>query len=240
MARTGTAETLASHVYEQIRADILGGAFEPGQRLKPAELRVRFGVSVSVVREALSRLAEHRLVRGEHNQGFHVTQLSEKDLRDLTDLRVEIEGYALRLSVQRGDLRWESQVVAAHHLLTVTPMRTAADPHRTSEEWSSAHRQFHQALIVGCDVPMLLDICASLFDASELYRRLSAPVDGGRDSASEHRQLMEAALARDSTQAASSLESHFRKTTELLLCGVFAAPSEQPIAPRRRRVGQNR
>jgi DNA-binding GntR family transcriptional regulator len=67
-------------------------------------------------------------------------------------------------------------------------------------------------------MPVLLDICSSLFDASELYRRLSAPFTvGHRDVAHEHRELMDAVLARDAERALERLEFHFRQTTSLLL-----------------------
>lgn len=219
MARTHTAETLASHVYGELRRAILNGVYAPGERLKPSELRLTYGVSVSVIREALSRLAEQRLVRSRHNQGFHVAELTEAGLRELTNLRVLNEGYALRESIARGDFAWESRVLAAHHLLVKTPARAPDDPDHTTEEWAVAHRDFHRALISACEMPMLLEICDSLFDASELYRRLSAPLTEGskRDVACEHRELCEAALARDADLTVQRLSEHFNRTTELLI-----------------------
>jgi DNA-binding GntR family transcriptional regulator len=218
MARTATSETLASHVYAQIRSAILSGELPPGTRLKPGELRIRFGVSVSVVREALARLAEQRIVQSAQNQGFQVTPLSKKDLVDLTDIRVQVEGYALRRAVERGNIAWESRVVAAHHMLSATPPRLPEQPDRISDAWAQAHQDFHHTLVEACDMPVLLDICSSLFDASELYRRLSAPFTAGhRDVSHEHREQMEAILARDADLAFERLEFHFRQTTSLLL-----------------------
>lgn len=219
MARTDTSETLSSHVYTELRRAILNGVYAPGDRLKPSELRLQYDVSVSVVREALSRLAEQRLVRGQHNQGFRVMELTGAGLRELTNLRVLIEGYALRESVNRGDIAWESRVLATHHLLINTPARAADDPDHTTEEWAAAHHDFHRALISACGMPLLLEICDSLFDSSELYRRLSAPLTEGskRDVACEHRQLCEAAIARDADLAVARLRDHFTTTTEILV-----------------------
>jgi DNA-binding GntR family transcriptional regulator len=221
MAKTSTADTLSSHVYEQIRHEILHGGFLPGERLKPGELRARFGVSVSVLREALSRLAEHRLVQSELNHGFRVAPLSEKDLRDLTDIRVLVEGFALRRSIQNGGTAWQGRVVAAHYVMDVTPIRSPENPSETSEEWSKAHRHFHRSLVEMCDMPALLAICDSLFDASELYRRASARVArDGRDVRREHREIMEATMAGQRDLAANRLESHFRQTEQLVLSGL--------------------
>jgi DNA-binding GntR family transcriptional regulator len=219
MARTVTAHTRGGHVYEAIRAGILAGEFQPGQKLKPNDLRVQYCVSLSVVREALSRLAEQRLVQSQPNQGFQVVPLSEKALRDLTDLRVMVECFALRRAVERGDVTWEADIVAAHHTLAVTPPFEADPSSQLSQSWEQAHRRFHYALIAGCDMPIVLELCSSLFDASQLYRGLVAPLtaESARDVATEHAQIMEAAVARDVEVSAARLELHFRATTKLLL-----------------------
>ncbi|WP_317160852.1 GntR family transcriptional regulator [[Mycobacterium] appelbergii] len=207
-------QTRSGQVYDAIRAAILAGHFKPGQKLKPNELREQYGVSLSVVREALARLAEQRLVLSQPNRGFQVVPVSEKALRDLTDLRVMVESFALRRAIERGNVAWESEVVAAHHTLAVTP----TDFDGSNEVWEEAHRRFHYALIDGCDMPVVLDLCSSLFDASRLYRRLTAPwVEGTRDIAAEHAQLMDAALARDVDVSLALLELHFRTTTKVLL-----------------------
>lgn len=227
MARTAVARTRGGHVYEAIRAAILAGEFTPGQKLKPNELKVQYGVSLSVVREALARLAEQRLVLSQPNQGFQVVPVGEKELRDLTDLRVMVESFAMRRAIERGDVGWEAAIVAAHHTLTATPISY----HGSNEPWEEAHRQFHYALIKGCDMPIVLDLCSSLFDASRLYRRLSAPlVEGTRDIAAEHLQIMEAALARDADVCLARLELHFRTTSKVLLTGLLHVPPEQSSA----------
>ena len=230
MARTATSETLASHVYAALRSGILNGEFEPGQKLRPAELRERYGVSVSVIREALARLAEQHLVRGENNQGFRVTPLTEKELLDLTAIRVVVDGYALRVSIERGDLAWESRLVAAGHLLAVTPSRDAPGIPRVTEAWSEAHRAFHRTLTEACQMPMMTGMCDSLLDASELYRRLSAPFTAEhRDVAAEHQRILDATLARDADLAVEHLSAHYQLTTALLLEGLLHRPGHEAL-----------
>ena len=61
---------------------------------------------------------------------------------------------------------------------------------------SEVVERFHAALIGACDSPMLMEMRQSLHDASELYRRLAYLTQRGqKDTAYEHRLLMEAALA---------------------------------------------
>ncbi|MGW1024871.1 GntR family transcriptional regulator [Streptomyces sp. NPDC002577] len=237
MAKRGTAVTLNEDIYRRIRGDILAGRFHPGDKLSPAELRERFGVSLGVIREALTKLAEQKLVTARGGQGFSVVTISPEELSDLTLVRVDLETRAVRLAVERGDLSWESEVVSAHHRLARTPLRDATDPDCTGEEWAAAHSAFHEALISACQVPLLLDFCHALRDATELYRRWSGPaaakLTAKRDVAGEHLAIMEAAVARDADLAAELLAEHYRRTQQLLLADGFTHPQPtDKAAPR--------
>jgi DNA-binding GntR family transcriptional regulator len=50
--------TLSEQVYVALRADLLRGLLQPGSKLKLSDFSARFSVSLSVVREAMARLAE--------------------------------------------------------------------------------------------------------------------------------------------------------------------------------------
>lgn len=212
MAKRGDAETLVHDVYQQMRVEILSGVLAPEERLKPAELCLRFGVSTGVIREALTMLAEQHLVRGERNKGFQVVSLSMVELRQLTVARTINECGALAQSIKLGDVEWESEVMAAHHLLLKTPVYPFDDPEHTNEGFAEAHERFHFALIQACDNPYLMDICHRLFDASEMYRRWSAGGSKRRNVRAEHHGIMEAALARDVDEAVRRHRDHIERT----------------------------
>lgn len=218
MVKGRGGESLAVDVYDQLRIDIFDRRFPPGGRLRPVELGQRFGVSISVMREALGLLAAQNLVRIERNRGFHVVTLSVEALTDLTAARKINEGAALRLSVERGGVTWESEALAAHHRLRSQPMYLQEDPQSRNNEWAAAHIAFHHKLIDACGNAVLLDICDRLSDAAELYRAWSG--GGGevqRDVASEHRSLLEAALAHDADLVVELFEAHVDRTAAILL-----------------------
>ncbi|MGW2651439.1 GntR family transcriptional regulator [Streptomyces sp. NPDC001393] len=222
MVTKGGKHTLSDEVRARLRADILSGRLLPGARLKFPALVAQYDVSVSVLREALVRLAEQGLVRSEPHQGFIVTPLSRHTLSELTEARVEVEGLVLRRSVAEGDLTWESRLVAAHHTLERTPYTVEEDPSRIDDDWAAAHSAFHEALLDGCANRRLVQIALGLRDEAELYRRWSQPLgdEPGRNLAAEHRCILDAALARDPEAAATALCAHVRRTTELLLAAV--------------------
>ncbi|MEV5409740.1 GntR family transcriptional regulator [Thermopolyspora sp. NPDC052614] len=233
MARRGTSKTLGGDVYSQLRDAILRGQVRPGERLKPTVLREEYGVSISVVREVLTKLAEQRLVVAEPNQGFSVAPLSRSHLEELVEARCSIEGLAVRMSVTRGDLEWESRVLAVHHRLDGTPARLDGPEKAINPEWISLHAAFHATLLAACGNGIILDVCASLFDMAELYRRWSETGSStvARDAAQEHRDLAAAALRHDAELAEKLLVQHIRTTRDMALAAIPALAEEAAGEP---------
>ena len=121
----------ASGVYEHLRGDILSGSFGAGEWLRTNVLCKRYGVSLSVVREALCRLAEQGLVEATRNKGFKVPRLVIEELEDLTSARLSIEPICLRQSILHGDLEWETSCVGAFHAVRRNPPRKGTDQSTT-------------------------------------------------------------------------------------------------------------
>jgi len=222
MATVGDRSTLGGQVYEQLRAAILSGQLQPGQRLKVADLSAERGVSLNVVREALNRLTGEQLVKAAPQVGFAVTDLSLEDLADLVRVRTAIESVALRWSIENGDIAWESQVVAAHYRLANTPMTTREAPLQVSYEWIRAHSDFHTTILSASGSPRMRDITRSLSDAAELYRRRSIPL-AERDLPGEHAAIMQATLAREADKAVDVLTAHIEQTRNTLVASAGSA-----------------
>ena len=229
---SGFQATRTGEVYEALRADILNSRIEPGSKLKIANLGTRFGVSLSVVREALTRLGAQGLVVANPQRGFSVIELSINDLDDLTNTRIQIEPMAMRDSVAHGGLAWEGQVVAAHHRLERTEVYI--DPDRVNPEWLDAHRAYHQALVAGGCSPRLRSIANALRDNAELYRMWSRTWahDVDRDLAAEHRAIMTAAINADADAAAEALSQHIARTTDAIKAFAASAESRASTANR--------
>lgn len=216
MARTPESETLGINVYEQLRAAILQGRFQPGERLRPGHLAEEYGVSPGLVREALTRLAEQRLTVVEPNRGHRVVTIDAQQIRDLVELRRINEVAALRLALARGGPDWEAEVLAAHHRLKAV---LQAEP-SGSAAWDAAHRDYHLALLRGCGNQRLVALCDELFVASDLYRRWAAAADrvGPSDRPhrpDEHADILEAVLAHDVERAVHLYDAHLERTADL-------------------------
>jgi DNA-binding GntR family transcriptional regulator len=223
MRNLGDPRTLADRTCAQIRAGVLTGTFAPGSPLRPVALAEAFGVSPTVVRESLVRLATEHIVQSDPHRGYRVRTLSTDDLLDLTRVRVEVECLALRWSIGNGDLVWESELVSAHHVYAATVKSAGTDVDR-AEELGAVHGNLHHAMVSACGSAHLLDIRASLFGAAELYRRWTRYRRGlQRDVLAEHRAMVDTCLARDAVTASALMAAHIQRTADLVL-GSLSVP----------------
>jgi DNA-binding GntR family transcriptional regulator len=202
-------------VYEALRGGILHGRYAPGEPLRPQQLADGFGVSLAVVREVLLQLVGEGLADRLLNRGFAVPRVDDDRWQSIAEARALIEPGALRLAVARGDLRWESDVRAAHHTLARTAMYDDAGVHVT-DDWAQAHRTFHRTLLAACANDVVLGTFDRLWDASELARRWSVTADPHRDVAAEHAALEQSVLDRDPDRSAEILTAHLGHTAAVL------------------------
>lgn len=213
---TGTSAaggTIMSEVYDRLRGEILSCSLKPGQRININELAQRYEVSLSAVREALSRLYSEQLVVLLPQRGYLVASVSEEEFRQLTEARVEVEKSCLRHAILRGDVNWETRIVGAQYKMSRLPVRDPAKPEAVNPDWAKAHAEFHTMLAEACGNRWLMGVRHMLFEHSERYRRLIVPKQSQtRDIAGEHNAIAAAAIARDHVLACDLLEEHLRKT----------------------------
>jgi GntR family carbon starvation induced transcriptional regulator len=211
------SKTLAEAIYKRLRRDILSGRLRPGSKLRFADLKANYEAGISTLREALSRLSADRLVVAEGQRGFRVAPVSQAELRDITALRVDIEGVAIELSIDNGGDAWEANIVASLHRLSRLYDRAGPTPTLLTEEGAHLHKIFHMSLLAACPSTWRLRVVDLLYDHSERYRRMATSyLSGKRNSGDEHREIMEAALGRHKQLAAALLTRHLEKTAETL------------------------
>jgi GntR family transcriptional regulator, carbon starvation induced regulator len=198
--------TVGDDGYRRIRSDIIFGKLGPAQKLRLERLKEDYGVSVSTLREILSRLSSEGLVIAEGHRGFEVAPISVQDLKELADLRLLLETHALDLSFSSGDMEWEGRVVSAHHKLAATERALSTKKGR-ADLWKRYDGEFHQALISNCGSQALMKTHAAVFDRYFRYQVLALNYRG-EEPARQHQQLLECALKRDAARAKSVLSAH--------------------------------
>lgn len=207
--------TVAEQAYWMIRDDIQWGRLAPGSPLRFDELRKRYDIGISPLREALTRLAGERLVSSVGQKGFKVATLTNEDVLDTTATRLVIEREALRRSIEKGDVHWEMAVVAAFHGLL---HHSLPSPEDDGVSWQYFHRKFHMALISACGSRWQLEFAGLLFDQAERHRivrgRITPDDTLARDIRAEHQTIFDAVMARDAERAVEALTEHYEKTAQ--------------------------
>lgn len=203
------AETVVGLIASGLRRDISFGVLPPDKRLKIEELRSKYGGSNHSMREALTQLSAEGLVEANAQRGFRVASATNEDLEDILRMRCEIERLGLEWSIDKADVAWEAQVVAAQFQLT-----RAIDQVKESTEdgaliWDEADRSFHLALVSGCESPRLIATHAQLYDQARRFRLAAITenrIDLNKESAL-HAQILDSIAKREKANALEQLKT---------------------------------
>jgi DNA-binding GntR family transcriptional regulator len=202
-----TPRTVAGLVAERLRAQIVAGELPSGSKLRQVEIARRFGVSTTPVREALAALQREGLVRLHPQRGAVVFVPTVEDLREHYEIRAALEALAAACTAERFQERWAAPLCAL-----LEEMRTGPEAGRYLE----LNQRFHTELYEHCERERLVEMIASLRDASSAYLHIYraaadfpvARLDG------EHRRILAACVARDADEAAAATREHLQNTVE--------------------------
>jgi|GEM_PF-61024 len=92
--------SLGSRVFHMIRENILSGKYERDEELKEKSIGEELGVSRTPVREALRQLELEGLVTIIPNKGAYVVGISQKDIKDIYEIRSRLEGLCAKWAAE--------------------------------------------------------------------------------------------------------------------------------------------
>ncbi len=204
---------------EALRIEISLGALEPGARLKIDQIRKKYDISAASVREALSILTGEEFVTSIDQRGFVVTAYQGERLTDLTRVRAELECIAFGWSVENADTDWRANVVARHFALSEAETKLGQDPFAHALEWDQRNFDFHMALAGACGSNRLIALITNHYDLTRRYRLIglargtdySLLGESRHQSAREHADLKDAALAGDTAAGQAIIRKHLLK-----------------------------
>ncbi len=192
---------------EELRAEILSGTLEPGERLVEEQLTQRFRISRGPLREALRLLGEQGLVERLPRRGARVTTFSGRDFDELFAVRGALERFALTLISDRDpgqfDLRGAETALADLRDAALRGDRLAAN---------NAHRAFHLALVAAAGNQQLLATYEGILAKLQLYMaanlRREADTASPDEGVHRHERLLEAVRSGNAKRIESELEHH--------------------------------
>lgn len=202
---------------ELIRAAIVDGRLEPGQRLKEEELARELGISRTPVREALLVLQTEGLIDASPNRGAAVRAYDADDLDDLYQLRAVLEGFAARLAAARitaadvERLRESCERFAA--------LRAEEDVHELVAE----NVGFHDVIVQAAGSDRLAEMLRKVVQLPLVYRSYHWYSPQQKlISEHYHRQLAAALAARDAERAELVMKEHVLEARDFLVARLRA------------------
>ena len=205
-ARVRQHRSYADTVYDRLKADILDGGLEPGERLREDALSDRFRVSRTPVREALNRLEADGLVVDSPGRGLVVAAFGEEEILEGYVIRGVLEGVAARLAAQRAS------DIDIHRLELLLDALEAAGAKGDVETAIRLSGEFHSQLWQLAGNRRLLKLMRDIEATMGRYQRLTMAHPGRTERAiHEHREMLEAIKARDLDRAEALGREHMQE-----------------------------
>ena len=206
-------QTVQDRVYSVLRDRLMRGGFEPGQKLKIAELASALGTSAMPVREALNRLTAERAIDSMPNRSVRVPSLSKESLRDLMEARCAIEGLAVARAAANTD------AATLENLRRFIAAQSETDAEHVSEGSAEQNRAFHFAIYRRSGSAVLLPIIESLWLQFGPYLRVASDRFDGREGRGTnfHVEIVEALARGDGSAARKALEADIGRAFELVM-----------------------
>jgi len=208
----GTRRYVRDQIAQALRASLVAGEMRPGVVYSAPTLAERFGVSPTPVREAMLDLVKEGLVTAVRNKGFRVTELSDRDLDEITEVRALIEVPTVG--------RVAASPEGAEELRPLAEAVVAAAERRDILGYIEADQVFHLELLALGGNAHLVEVVRELRHRSRLYGVPSLAERGELlPSAREHLQLLDFVTAGDAQAAETLMRHHLRHVR-----GIWATP----------------
>ncbi|MGE8359703.1 GntR family transcriptional regulator [Pseudomonas sp.] len=194
-------DNLQEQLYQNIRAGLLAGHFQPGERLKIRDLAAQWGTSPMPVRAALQRLVAEGALEGEQQRSVRVPAMTRQRYEHIFQVRMGLEGLAVELATPRlgaADIA---------RLRDCVQRMDVAIEQRQVQDYLDANSQFHLQLYAACGNPVLLRSIESLWlQIGPFFNRLFTGADLSLRLNDFHEDAFAAIEAGDAKAARHAME----------------------------------
>ena len=198
---------LYEEVAELLRQRIFQRELEPGSWIDELKIAEEYGISRTPLREALKVLAAEGLVTMKVRRGAYVTEVNEKDLRDVYHLLSLLESDAAGVVAARATSDQLKELQDLH-----AELEAAVDDR---ERFFAVNERFHMRVLEISDNRWRSQMVADLRKVMKLNRHNSLLKSGRiQESLAEHRAVMAALAARDADTTVQNMRAHFANGLE--------------------------
>jgi len=196
--------SLGQTITERLRDQILINQLKPGERLIADDLALTFGVSRSMIREALLLLATEGFINIIPRKGTFVTQMSAKQANDLFEVRLLLEGQVASLAAER---RTDENL---RDLRETADRGLAAALAGNVDQLPALNTRFHNLLADTADNDYLTETLSRLSNIIQwVYSRRI--IERSTDSWKEHLRIVDAIEQMDPAAAKAAAHDHITR-----------------------------
>ena len=209
-------QTLGAQVLAQLRTQLITGMLAPGDKLSLRPLALRLGVSMQPVRHAVAQLVAERALEVTPKRSVQVPLMSLPQFRELTTIRLGVEGFAAEHAAQRRGGTQRAAMRRHEAAFRRESKRRVPDP----DAAILANANLHFAVYHAAGMPALVAIIEGLwlrigpvlnFDLRDGENRLTSGV-----AARCHAQLLAAVEAGDTVSARNALQQDISSTAAFI------------------------
>ncbi len=211
--RAVSPPSLPEFIYEALRERIVSGALAPGQLLRQEDLARQYSVSRVPLREALQQLQGEGLVVLRPRRGYAVSVLDGKQLVEILQLRILIEGHAGYVATIARTAAHVKALETCVRDLDKMPVTNLTQVQIA--RWSQLNQRFHDTLIAAAGRPHLHQIARNLYSKIESYIRMELSfVESLAEAQAQHREMVEAFRNGEADKVAVVSRLHAQGTAE--------------------------
>ena len=202
--------SLAEQVFDRLETDILSGKYQPGEILTELKLVADLGVSRTPIREALRRLEQEHIIEITQ-KGILVLGVSRKDLEDILEIRMRIEGLAAYMAAKNIT---EEQL---EELREAVELQEFYVPKHDADRINGMDSKFHLLIYKFTGSTPLYDTLMPLHKKVLKYRKASVENEvRSAYSSQEHRAIFAAIEAHDAELAEQRMMAHIANAKEFI------------------------
>lgn len=199
-------------VFRNLREAIIKGDLKPGERLMEIKLAQKLGVSRTPVREAIRMLQLEGLVTMEPRRGAEVAPITEKELKDVLEVRTALECLAAELAC--GKITEDEK----KELSRTLDLFKEAIARNELTEVAAIDAQFHELIYKATKNNRLVQILNNLREHIFRYRlEYIREIERRQDLLEEHIEIVKAILNNDKNAARESMRIHIEKQEHYIL-----------------------
>jgi DNA-binding GntR family transcriptional regulator len=202
----------AQLIADQLREQIVQGAFRPGQQINESAVASQLRTSRGPLREALQRLCQEGLLVSHRNRGVFVTELSTADIREIYEVRESVETAAANTLLDGSQEQLQDTCEVLKEVISDMAKQVAVS------DWQELARldmQFHTSFVAGTGNTRLIRIYETLAAESRMcILNLEVSYPWVDVLVEEHQKVLDLLEAGDRKGLLKAIKRHMQKAVE--------------------------